>query len=127
MQWFKCLCYWIIKRFNPNLFILPFKIQKAFNVPPSAPFLLYDISIFPGLVVTTSSNTNCQTCEKNEGKCIDFNPADAAVSPRGIFCQCPISRSGKDCEVIHGNFHISATTFCYFIYGSIIAYYLCRV
>jgi len=53
--------------------------------------------LIAGKVLTTAININCQACEDNEGTCVE----DSAQT-NGIFCECQISRSGVNCEIIHG-------------------------
>jgi hypothetical protein len=63
-----------------------------------------------GKVLTTAINKNCQACEDNEGTCVE----DVSKT-NGVVCECAISRSGDNCEIIHVNVSCSmaAMKICY--------------
>lgn len=69
-----------------------------------------------GLELSTAVNSACAQCEQNGGKCV----ANTTTSPT-IFCQCPVSFSGTNCQIIHVN--VTCTGYdmrvCYFPHSNV--------
>lgn len=49
-------------------------------------------------IITNFIDPMCTECEKNSGKCFDIN-GDRKMDG----CICPASKSGKNCQITHGN------------------------